>query len=382
MSKHQKPALLVMALIVIPLMIRFLRPAGTPRIRKRGKTKCTQSIASLHKVTIGGTDQWVMERSENTGNPVVLFLHGGPGTSQLTLNRKNTKALEKYCTVVNWDQRGAGKSYGALRVVENMNIDQFVQDTRELTLYLLKKYGKEKIVLVGHSWGTVIGILAASKYPELYHCYVGIGQMSNVREGELASYQWTLAQAKNRGDQIAVQALEKMGPPPYSGAWQSKFIRQRSYLARYGGEVYGSRYGAMLMVIGSLLFSTEYNLKDCFNFFRGIIASGKLLWQELLQVNLFESVPELRLPVFFMEGRFDQEVPSAIAAHYFEELKAPSKELIWFEKSAHMLNTEERDVFNKALIEKVLPIAGGGILSLKEEALNAKQKSTGMAYSS
>jgi pimeloyl-ACP methyl ester carboxylesterase len=238
-----------------------------------------------------------------------------------------------------------------------MNIDQFVQDTRELTLYLLKKYRKEKIVLVGHSWGSVIGIMAAAKYPELYHCYVGIGQIANMKEGEAASYQWTLEQARKRKDKKAIQALEKMGSPPYSGNWQAKTISQRSYLARFGGEIYGSRYGAMPKVLASLLFSREYNGRDCINFFKGIFRSIKLLWPELMKVDLFKTVPELKIPVFFFEGRFDQEVPASIAAHYFERLKAPFKELIWFEHSAHMPNTEERHLFNRILVERVLPLA-------------------------
>jgi pimeloyl-ACP methyl ester carboxylesterase len=118
-------------------------------------------------VHIGGNDQWVLERSENVDNPIILFLHGGLGTSQLTLNRRNTKNLEKGFIVVNWEQRGAGKSYNAIKDVGKMNIDQFVQDTRELTLYLLKKFHKQKIFLVGHSWGTVIGALTVSRYPAL-----------------------------------------------------------------------------------------------------------------------------------------------------------------------------------------------------------------------
>ena len=192
----------------------------------------------------GGSDQWVLERSEDTGNPVVLFLHGGPGTSQLTSNRRDTRSLEKYFTVVNWDQRGAGKSYGAIGDPDRMNIGQFVADTRELTVYLLKKFHQDRLVLVGHSWGTVVGALAVSRYPELYSCYVGIGQLGKTAEGEAASYRWTLDQARKHHKRRAVDALVAMGPPPYEGDWQKKTITQRSYLARFGGEVYRSRFGA------------------------------------------------------------------------------------------------------------------------------------------
>jgi pimeloyl-ACP methyl ester carboxylesterase len=337
-------------------VLRFVLPAATPRIRARRKAG-PGGVAALEKIRIGGSDQWVLERSEDTGNPVVLFLHGGPGTSQLTSNRRDTRGLEKYFTVVNWDQRGAGKSYCAMHDPDRMNIGQFVADTRELTVYLLKKFRQDRLVLVGHSWGTVIGALAVSRYPELYSCYVGIGQIGKMAEGEAASYRWTLDQARKHHRRRAVDVLVAMGPPPYEGDWQKKTIMQRSYLARFGGEVHQSRFGASGRVVGSLLFSREYTLADRFNVVRGILGSMRLLWPELLQVDLFESVPEIKVPVFLMEGRHDHECPSEIAERYFGALTAPAKELIWFDRSAHLPNAEERDLFNKIMVEEILPIA-------------------------
>jgi pimeloyl-ACP methyl ester carboxylesterase len=337
-------------------VLRFVLPASTPRVRARGKAD-PGGVAALEKVRIGGTDQWILERSQDTGNPVVLFLHGGPGTSQLTSNRRDTRGLEKYFTVVNWDQRGAGKSYRAIHHPDRMNIDQFVADTREVTVYLLKKFHQDRLVLVGHSWGTVIGAMAVSRYPELYSCYVGIGQIGKMAEGEAASYRWTLDQARKHHKRRAAHTLVAMGPPPYAGDWQKKTITQRSYLARFGGEVHRSRFGASGRVVSGLLFSREYTLADRVNIVRGILGSMRLLWPELLQVDLFESVPEIKVPVFFMEGRHDRECPSEIARRYFGALRAPAKELIWFDRSAHLPNAEERDRFNKIMAAEILPIA-------------------------
>lgn len=353
-------AVLVAVAVVFIVVVRFLLPAHTPRIRLKGKANPAKSIAVLKEVNIGGSGQWVLERSENTDNPVILFLHGGPGTSQLTSNRRNTKRLEKFFTVVNWDQRGAGKSYAAIADSGKMNIDQFIRDTRELTLYLMRKFAKERIVLAGHSWGSAIGALTVARYPELYHCYVGIGQVANMEEGELASYRWTLDQARKRNARRAIRALEKMGPPPYRGDWRAKTISERSYVARFGGEVHGSRLGAIGIVLGNVLFSREYGLADRINVFRGVLGSMKLLWPQLFKVDLFRSVPELKVPVFFMEGRHDHEVPSEISARYFAALKAPVKELVWFENSAHMVNSEERELFCNVLVEKVRPIVLAG----------------------
>lgn len=347
--------LVAVGLVVVILVLRLVLPAGTPRIRLTRKSDRTNAIAVLQKLRIGGSDQWILERSENTDNPIVLFLHGGPGTSQLTLNRRNTKDLEKSFIVVNWDQRGAGKSYGAMKDINKMNIDQFVQDTKELTLYLLNKFHKDRIILAGHSWGSVIGALTVSRYPELYYCYIGIGQVANMEDNERASYRWTLEQARRAHDKRAIAKLESFGPPPYQGDWQAKTVTQRRYLGRFGGECYASKNGAFGLVIGSILFSREYSLSDRINFFKGIFGSMKLLWPQLLTVDLFKSVPAFTIPVYMMEGRFDHESPSEIAERYFNSISAPSKELIWFEQSAHMINSEEKDRFNRILAERIRP---------------------------
>jgi len=312
---------------------------------------------TLERIRIGGADQWVLERSEDLSNPIVLYLHGGPGTSQLTLNRRNTRDLERCFTVVNWDQRGAGKSYAAIRDAGAMNLEQFIDDTREVTLHLLQKFGRERLVLVGHSWGSAIGALTVARWPELYSCYVGIGQVANMAEGEALSYQWVLDEARRRHHGRALRSLERIGPPPYSGDWRRKTMIERTYVARFGGEVRASRYGAMGMVLGSVLVSSEYSLRDRVNFFRGVLGSMRALWPQLLAVNLFEQVPEMRVPVFFMEGRHDWEVPSILSARYYEALRAPSKQLIWFENSAHLPNAEERERFNQIMRDEVREVA-------------------------
>jgi pimeloyl-ACP methyl ester carboxylesterase len=347
--------LVALSLIVFLIVLGLVLPAGTPRIRTASGSRPDKTVAVLERVRLGGCDQWILVRSANTDGPIILFLHGGPGTSQLTLMRRNTADLEKSFIVVNWDQRGAGKSYGAIKDVGRMNVDQFVEDTRELSEYLIRRFRKTRIVLAGHSWGSIIGALTASRYPGLYHCFVGIGQAANMEEGEAVSYQWTLQQALRENDRRAINTLQKIGPPPYQGDWQAKVIAERRCLGRFGGELHGSNTGAFWLVMRNLIFSREYSVVDRINFFRGIFGSMKLLWPQLLTVDLFRSVPELKIPVYMMEGRFDKEAPAEIAARYFDSLKAPAKELIWFEKSAHMPNSEERDRFNSILTQRILP---------------------------
>jgi pimeloyl-ACP methyl ester carboxylesterase len=348
--------LVASAILLLLIFIWALRPAGPPRVRVAFGTDREKSLAVLEPLELGGTRQWVLIRSVNVDHPVVLFLHGGPGTAQLAVNRRYTRDLEEHFTIVDWDQRGAGKSYRAVPDAATLHIEQFIEDTRDLTCHLLERFHKRQIALVGHSWGSVIGAIAAARYPELYSCYVGIGQMVNMKANEVASYEWTLDQARGRRDRRAATALENMGPPPYSGNWQAHTIAQRSYLARFRGEVHGSRLGGLRLIVPGVLFAREYTLADRRNFFRGIFRSMRLLWPELLTVDLFARVPELRVPVFLVEGRHDHEAPSGLAAQYFDVLRAPSKELIWFERSAHMPNWEEAGRFTEFMVTAVRPL--------------------------
>ena len=347
--------MIILTLTVLIVVVLVLIPGSTPPITLSGKSQGQVRIAAVEKIVIGESEQWALIRSEDINNPILLFIHGGPGTSQLTHMRKKTQPLEKYFTVVNWDQRGAGKSYRAISDQNRMHIDQFVSDIIELTQYLEKRFKKETITLVGHSWGSAIGMLAVSKRPALYNTYVGIGQVSNMAEGETISYDWALQQAKSAYDKSSIQILTDSGPPPYAGDWKTKFMAQRRILGKYGGEYYGSKIGAFGVVMKNLIFSTEYTLPDRINFFRGILGSLELLMPELLKVNLFNQVPRLDVPVWFMLGRHDYEVPAVLAEQYFEVLKAPSKKLFWFENSSHLPNTEESELFNKIMVDELLP---------------------------
>jgi pimeloyl-ACP methyl ester carboxylesterase len=346
-------ALLVVGVVAAALAALFLIPGSTPGIDTR---RHAHGLAVLEQVPVNETRQWVLIRSENDAHPVVLFLHGGPGTSQLTQMRKNTQPLERYFTVVNWDQRRAAKSFAAGRDGARMTMGQFVDDVIDLSTYLATRFDKKKILLVGHSWGSVIGMLAASRRPDLFSAYIGIGQMSRMAESELISYEWTLEQAKKTTDRSSVAKLKEIGPPPYTGSkWRSKFLTERRILGKHGGEYYGSKSGAFGVVLENLVFSREYTMLDRINFFRGIFQSVKALYPELSRTDLFVEVPEVKIPVYFCLGRHDYEVPSVLSAKYFEVLKAPRKQLVWFENSAHLPNTEEKDKFNEFIISTVLP---------------------------
>ena len=327
----------------------LLIPGFTSPIKDEEGNIISGSIASLEKVIIGGKTQWILIRGADIIKPVILFLHGGPGTSNMFLLRKYNIELEKNFVIVTWDQRGAGKSYKAINPNSSMTINQFVLDTGELTQLLCRRFNQKKLFLVGHSWGSAIGILSVQRYPDLYHAYVGIGQIANMQENEKISYDWTLAQATKAKDNRAIRTLTEMGSPPYTGDWQKKTITQRGLLGKYGGELYGNSKGAFPLIFSSLLFATEYTLIDKVNFFRGILKSNQLLWQELLTVNLTKQALSFNVPIYFMLGKHDYEVPFMLAEHYFNLIESPKKELIWFENSAHLANIEESEKFDDLL---------------------------------
>ena len=247
MNKRRKPKkwrVLVIILILLAIFVGtvlLLTYPRTPAITDSQGKKIQGSITKLEKVKIGGVDQWILMRGINTANPILLFLHGGPGFSEMGLFRHFNAELEKHFVVVNWDQRGAGKSYSSKIANSRLTIEQFVSDAHEVVEYLKSKFEKDKIYLVGHSWGSLLGMLIISRYPESFYAYVGIGQCSNMPEGERVSYEYTLEMAKKRNNQKAVKELEDIGFP-VNGIYKDGFsgtITQRKWLIKFGGSLYG-----------------------------------------------------------------------------------------------------------------------------------------------
>jgi pimeloyl-ACP methyl ester carboxylesterase len=279
----------------------------------------------------------------------IAWLHGGPGTAQIGFARHYMKDLEQDFVVVNWDQRGAGLSYSRRIPKESFTIDQFIEDTRVVCEWLLQWSGQEKLFVVGHSWGTLLGTMTAARYPHLFHAYVGMGQVASMADNEAVSYRFTLEQAKQRGNARAVKDLERIGPPPYRNVMDVNV--ERKWLRKFGGVI---RQGSMAKLIFSkMFFSTEYTLPDTIKMGLGNIATLVHMWDELMTVNLPVQVPQLQMPVYYILGRYDMNCPSELAVDYFGRLQAPSKELFWMENSAHFIFGEEPQEFTRVM-RKVL----------------------------
>jgi pimeloyl-ACP methyl ester carboxylesterase len=308
-------------------------------------------IAVLEQIMLGGVLQWVLIRGVSVHNPILLFLHGGPGTPAIPFEHE-MRELEKTFTVVIWDQRGAGKSYNSEIPKQSMNIGQFVSDTHELMQLLLARFNQEKLYLVGHSWGSVLGVLTARKYPELIYAYIGVGQIADMTENERLSHEFTEQKASESGNREAIAELDKIHPP-FKGSIKEIMIH-RKWLGKFGGVLYGE--SDFNKIIDMAKASPEYSLGDLLNIEPGSLFTLQCVWDELLTIDFFKQVPALDVPVYFFLGRHDYMTPFTLAEQYFNKLRASQgKQLIWFEKSAHIIILEEPEKFMRLLMTKVLP---------------------------
>lgn len=342
------------ALVLLAALSALLCCTATPQFTDGAGRVIPGSIARMEDLTIGGIPQRVWLRGLSQDSPILVLLHGGPGASESPLFRYFDSALEQKFLVVYWEQRGTGRSYRADIPPETMTIDSFVGDLDDLIDQLRKRFGARKVALMGHSWGTVVGTIYASRYPDKVSVYVGIGQIADMREGELTSYRFALSEARQRDDRDAIEELTRTGPPPHA---VDAMLVSRKWVERFGGAFAGDLSTGKLLWYA--LRTDEVNLWDLVKFGQGNRFSLIHLWPELREVSLSGRFTAFRMPIVFMLGRGDQEIPSSVAADYFDRVGAPAKKLIWFDRSAHNPPFEEPERFVEAVIGEVLPFAKG-----------------------
>ena len=318
-------------------------------------------IAEFRTYRIGGIDQTVLIRTENPRNPILLYLHSGPGTTELIPFRRFHTNLEKHFTVVQWEQRGTGKSFSPSIPVSSMHIDQFVADAEELTLALLRDFGQTKVVVAAHSWGTVPGILLAQKRPDLIYAYIATGQITEQAQAEKLAYEYLLkVYASN---DVAMNELKTIGSlQPYltidqEGKWFDKIVAQRKLLVAGGGEFSKLRDYSVFFSPATLL-EPEYSLQDYIRFAQGSSFSLKSVWPEIMRLNISERVKKLDVPFFVLQGKSDYVTSTKLAKSFFESLKASNKTLVEFEFSGHHPMYEEPEKYESVLIDQVLPLTG------------------------
>ena len=309
------------------------------------------SIATMEYATIGGTRQRLWFRGRDRHAPALILLHAGPGVSEAPMFRHYDGDLEQHFLVVYWEQRGAGRSYAPDIPPQSMTVAQFLRDLDEVVELVRHRFGHDTVVLVGHSWGTVLGTIYAYEHPEKVAVYVGVGQLVDVRESARVSYEFALAQAEQRGDARAARDLRAIGPEPRT---VDEVVAAREWVEHFGGAFYGKL--SMGDLIRTVLLSDESGLLDLWYLRQGSRFSIEHLWPELSELDL-RGYRSFTVPVFFLLGRHDWQMPAPLTADYFETIDAPCKRLVWFEQSAHYPPFEEPQKFERVLIEQVLPLA-------------------------
>lgn len=296
------------------------------------------AVAVLEELDLSGSRQWVLIRGQDRTKPVLLFLHGGPGMPAMYLAHAWQSGLERDFVVVHWDRRGAGKSFLARGEGPGLSVRQVLADTYEITRRLRTRFAQDRIYLVGHSWGSYLGMLAAREHPEYYLAYIGTGQLAGRRDEVHALRRAVLSRAAvEAGDR---ELIDRLADPGYVAAEDELF--------RYGGELHGARSFWPLLSVG--LRAPEYSLRDAVNVKRGADWTEREMRYDVLPRPLEGEIDSLGLPVFFLVGRHDLNTPGVLAEAYLQRLVAPLKELVWFGHSAHFPFFEEPERFHVELV--------------------------------
>lgn len=331
--KNKKKSLKFIGVIILLLIIVLFRPTWTQHI------KGINSINVLEQVDINGNIHGIMIRGNDKDNPVILFVHGGPGTSEIPYADKYQDLLETKFTVVHYDQRASGKSFHFSEDYSNLSSDLLVEDLLAMTNYITERLGKEKVILIGHSYGTYIGMQAAYKAPEKYEAYVGIGQMSDTIESEIDNLNYVIDQAQNAGNTDDVLYLQGLTEKIKNG----DMFTPRNYVIKYGGATRlidnpdGNNIG--------MLLSSEYNLLDVIRYNYGLTYSQNILLKNITENSLPSIVTKLELPFYFIMGKYDYMTSSNAAIKYFDIIEADKKEFNSFDQSAHYPQFEEKEKF-------------------------------------
>jgi pimeloyl-ACP methyl ester carboxylesterase len=316
-------------------------------------------IEEIIPVKINGITQWLSIRGKDTRNPVLLYLHGGPGLAFLPLAWTVARPWEDYFTVVQWDQRGAGKTYAAndpAIVGPTMTIPQMTSDAAEVVRYLQGHLHKQKIFLVGHSWGSILGVALAQQYPDWFYAYVGVGQYVNSRRSEEAGYRFALEQARLHKNVEAEKEL--LAIAPYPGDLDKLSFQQigteRKWLTFFGGVTAYRSDQSFEEGVGEL--SPAYSQHELDASDDAAMFNVTHLLRPMLHVD-YTAITDFKCPVFIFAGRHDYATSHDLAYNWFARLKAPGKTFIWFENSGHLIPEEEPGRFFYHLVADVRPLA-------------------------
>lgn len=353
-----RPSLLLLALPVVALAALNALPARIPPLLDADGRSIPGSIAELTHIRLGGQEQAIMIYGRSADLPVLLYLSGGPGQSDLPFSRVLFADLTQDFIVVGWDQRGTGKSYAALDPTSDLTLDQVVADTIELTNYLRQRFAEDKIYLMGESWGSTQGVLAVQQRPDLYHAFIGSGQMVSQRETDRQLYRDLLTLAERSGDTALRDQMLAFGEPPYADVpypnaivmnnyhrLETPYMPPRAYIERGTAANLGP-YG---------IFGREYNFVEKVNVLRGLIDMFAILYPQIQHIDFRQDVPRLDVPVYILDGAAELSARRDLALEWFAMLDAPVKRLYTFADAGHSVAFEQFEALRDILTGTVLP---------------------------
>jgi pimeloyl-ACP methyl ester carboxylesterase len=329
LKKVFKVLILIVVSIVILSSLWWFWPERTPSI----KSQNNNSIASIEYIKIGDVEQCVLIRGHNTNNPILLFLHGGPGMPMMYMSHEFQRPLEKDFTVVQWDRRGAGKTYSRnVPSPESINVRQIIDDTYELIDTLKARYNQHKIILIGHSFGTYLGSIMVNERPELFSTYISIGQVVDSDKSIILQEVFIREKASLNNREDIIIELNNPNKPNFE-----------NWLFEFGGELKSSK--SYFPLIWSGMQAPEYTLSEVLDVAKASSFSSSNMKYNVLSNSIYYEIREYQIPTYFMVGKSDYTTPHELISEYFDLIEVPRKELIYFENSAHFPFFEEPEKF-------------------------------------
>jgi proline iminopeptidase len=352
----------ILAVAVTGLAVLVALPGSPPPLVGSDGQPVPGGIAELTTVELGGRQQAVSIRAANPDNPVLLYLSGGPGQSDMGFARALLEPLTQDFVVVVWDQRGTGRSYPALEPTATFTLASLVDDAIARTEHLRERFGEQKIYLLGESWGSTLGVLAVQERPDLFHAYIGSGQMVSQRVTDQIIWRDLLAHAERTGDWPLYDEVLTLGEPPYRdtpwanstvmgyyGLLETPYTPPADYLER------GMASGVGPFGIGA----REYSFLENANALRGLLDMFSVMYPQLQGIDFRADVAALDVPVYVLDGEHEVRGRRQLAHEWFELLEAPHKELITYENAGHAVAFEQADAFHRLLVEQIVPATYG-----------------------
>lgn len=331
--KILKKSLKILSITVLALVVLcavwWIWPERTPRIKSARET----SVATIDYIEIGEIEQSVLIRSKDTNNPIILFLHGGPGMPLMYLAHEFQRPLEENFTVVQWDRRGAGKTYSRNKpAAESISTRQLIDDAFELIDTLRNRYQQDKLVLIAHSFGTYLGSIMVNERPELFSAYISVGQVVDENRALELQEEFLREQAALNDRKEILEALDSLDQPYFE-----------DWLFEFGGELKNSK--SFFPLIWSGLQAPEYTLREALDLAKGSSFSSSHMTYNALSGSISQEITAYSVPVYFFVGASDYTTPHELITEYFNLVSAPKKEIVYFQNSAHFPFFEEPEVF-------------------------------------